>query len=297
VDGWAAVPPASLEQAAGALNAAAAAIERVTPGRRAIPIGFATVPVAFAFIATLVAVPAMQRLMTPQNAEMFAWLAALSDPRQDERLSDPALRDAAERYVAERYRSVLADGRVWSMMGGGQGNMNRLRQTAEDILARHPSVSSDEMAQLTVTLAPDIEARRQFATNFDAIASTVPVMSTLFVALGLLVAFVASMLSAGAMPGGIATQTVGLGVVRRDGRAIGRGRSIVRAIVVWAPAIAWFVYLAMSPRIQGFVPNPPNPMRGAILVLGTMALGAIWTIVRATRGPHDFVARTWVVPR
>jgi DNA-directed RNA polymerase specialized sigma24 family protein len=49
--------------------------------------------------------------------------------------------------------------------------------------------------------------------------------------------------------------------------------------------------------IQGFVPNPPNPTRGTLLVLGTMALGAIWTVVRTTRGPHDFVAGTWVVPR
>lgn len=297
VNGWAAAPPASLEEAAGAVQSAAAAVERVTPARRAIPIALATAPVVFGFIATLVAVPAMQRFANPQNAEVLAWLGALTDPRTDDRLSDPAIRDAAERYVAERYRSVLADGSFWSMTTG-QGNLNSLRQTAEDILARHPSVSTDEMAQLSVTLAPEIEARRQFSASFgEGLRSVLPVMSMLFVAAALVIAFVASMFSAVAMPGGIATQTVGLGVVRRDGREIGRVRSLVRTLVVWTPAIAWFVYLEMSPKIQGFVPNPPNPMRGALLVLGTMALGAIWTVVRTTRGPHDFVAGTWVVPR
>jgi eukaryotic-like serine/threonine-protein kinase len=297
VNGWAAAPPASLEEAAGAVQSAAAAIERVTPARRAIPIALATAPVVFGFIATLVAVPAMQRLANPQNAEVFAWLGALIDPHTDSRVSDPAIRNAVERYVAERYRSVLTDERFWSMTTG-QGNLNRLRQTARDILARHPSVSADEMVQLSVTLAPEIEKRRQFSAYVgEGVGSVLPVMSTLFVAAALFVAFVASMFSAIAMPGGIATHTVGLGVVRRDGREIGRVRSLVRVLIVWTPAIAWFVYLVMSPKIQGFVPNPPNPMRGALLVLGTMALGAIWTVVRTTGGPHDFVAGTWVVPR
>lgn len=297
VNGWAAAPPASLAAAADAVQSAAAAVERVTPARRAIPIGLAAAPVVFGFITALVAAPAMQRLANPQYAEVFAWLGELNDQRTDSRLSDPAIRDAVERYVAGRYRSVLADGRFWSMTTG-QGNTNRLRQTAEDILARHPSVSADEMAQLSVTLAPEIEERRQFSAYVGGgVESVLPVMSTLFVAGALFVAFVASMFSAIAVPGGIATQTVGLGVIRRDGGEIGRVRSFVRALVVWTPAIAWFVYLGMSPKVQGFVPNPPNPMRGAFLVLGTMALGAIWTVVRTTRGPHDFVAGTWVVPR
>jgi len=297
VDGWAVTPPASLEAASGAVNSAAAAVERVTPTLRAIPIALATAPVAFALIAALVAVPAMQRFTNSQSAEVLAWLGALSDPRTDSRLSDPVLRDAAERFVAERYRSVLADGSFWSM-STGKGNMNRLRQTAEDILARHPSVSADDMVQLAVALAPEIEARRQFSASFgESLGSVLPVMNMLFVAAALVIAFVASMFSAVAMPGGIATQNVGLGVVRRNGLEIGRRRSLVRALVVWAPAIAWFVYLEMSPKVQGIVPNPSNPMRGTILVLGTMALGAIWSVVRTTRGPHDLVAGTWVVPR
>jgi len=297
VEGWSVAAPASLEEAAGAVHSAAAAIERVTPARRAIPIALATAPVVFGFIGALVAVPAMQRFTNPQSAEMIAWLGALADPRADSRLSDPGIRDAAERYVAERYRSVLADGSFWSMLRS-DGNVNPLRQSAEDILARHPSVSADEMAQLSVTLAPEIEARRQLGASFEQnLGSVLPVMNMLFVTVALVITCIASMFSALVRPGGIATQTVGLGVVRRDGTEIGRVRSLVRALVVWAPVIAWFVYLVMSPKIQGFIPNPPDPTRGTLLVLGTMALGAFWTVLRTTRGPHDFVTDTWVVPR
>jgi hypothetical protein len=239
----------------------------------------------------------MQRIMNPQNAEMLAWLSALSNPRRDDRLSDPVLRDA--RTVCGRTLSIRARGRrvLVNDHGPDKGNLNRLRQTAEDILARHPSVSTAAMAHLSVALAPDIEGRRQFSASFDALESMLPVMNMMLVALGVGVAFVANIVSAIAKPGGIAAHTVGLGVVTREGREIGRGRSLLRALVVWAPAIAWFVYLAMSPKVQGFVPNPPNPTRGTLLVLGTMALGAIWTVVRTTRGPHDFVAGMWVVRR
>ena len=47
VDGWAGTPPASLDEASGAVNSAAAAVERVTRTLRAIPMALATVPVAF----------------------------------------------------------------------------------------------------------------------------------------------------------------------------------------------------------------------------------------------------------
>ena len=68
-------------------------------------------------------------------------------------------------------------------------------------------------------------------------------------------------------------------------------------LVAWAPAIAWLLYLAASPRVQGFVPTPPNPLLGAMLTVAAMAIGALLTIARPARGPHDWLLGTWVVPR
>jgi hypothetical protein len=263
---------------------------------RSLPIALSTAPVVIAAIATFVVAPAMQRFSNPDTAELLAWLGELTDPSGDSRLADPATRQAAEAYVAERYRAELVDGGVWSITTD-QGDMRPLRQTAEGLLARHPVVTPEEMARLSATLAPEIEERRQFSASVGAgLGAVLPVMRMMFIAVALAIALAVCLCSAIAVPGGIATQTIGLGVVRQDGRPIGRLRSALRALIAWAPAIAWFIYLAMSPKVQGFVPNPPNPMGGALLVLGVMAVGAIWTLVRTMRGPHDLIAGTWVVP-
>ena len=108
---------------------------------------------------------------------------------------------------------------------------------------------------------------------------------------------VLSLVSAALVPGGIAMRTLGYTVVSREGREIGRGRSLLRAVAAWLPAIVWLAYLAASPKIQRFVPAPPAPWLGVALALGVLTAGAIWTIVRPARGPHDRLLGTWVVVR
>ena len=93
------------------------------------------------------------------------------------------------------------------------------------------------------------------------------------------------------------TRLLGNAVITGDGREIEPRRSMSRALIAWAPAIAWFVYLAASPKVQGFVPTPPNPLLGLAVTLGALAVGAALTIARPSRGPHDWLLGTWVVPR
>jgi hypothetical protein len=40
-----------------------------------------------------------------------------------------------------------------------------------------------------------------------------------------------------------------------------------------------------------------SPLVPAGATLAVLAAGAIWTIARRSRGPHDVLAGTWVVPR
>ena len=98
-------------------------------------------------------------------------------------------------------------------------------------------------------------------------------------------------------PGGVFTRMLGHAVIRGDGREIGRFLSLARVLVAWAPAIAWLLYLASSPRVQGFVPTPPNPTLGALVTLAALGIGAVFTIARPEQGPHDWLLGTWVVPR
>jgi hypothetical protein len=116
-------------------------------------------------------------------------------------------------------------------------------------------------------------------------------------AIALLPVLLLSLLSALVVPGGVFTRLLGHAVVKSDGTEIGRTLSVARVIVAWAPAIAWLLYLASSPKVQGFVPTPPNPLLGAMLTVAAMAIGALFTIARPARGPHDWLLGTWVVPR
>jgi hypothetical protein len=99
------------------------------------------------------------------------------------------------------------------------------------------------------------------------------------------------------VPGGLVSRQVGLATVTRSGREVTRVRSLVRTLVAGMPAIAWVTYLAFSPKVQGVVPTPPNPMTATLVTVGILAVGVVWTIVRRTRGPHDLLTGTWVVPR
>ena len=65
----------------------------------------------------------------------------------------------------------------------------------------------------------------------------------------------------------------------------------------WGLAILLLAYLAASPRVQGFVPTPSNPVTAVLVTVGVFAVGHAWTVLRRTRGPHDILTGTWVVPR
>ena len=93
----------------------------------------------------------------------------------------------------------------------------------------------------------------------------------------------------------MATRLIGLAVVRRDGNEIGRGRSLARTLIAWAPILPWLV-LFPNPTVMGFGPASPVPVLAISLAFGAMIAGVVWTIA-ADRGLHDRIAGTWVVPR
>ena len=99
------------------------------------------------------------------------------------------------------------------------------------------------------------------------------------------------------MPGGLGTRALRHAVVGRDGREIGRVRSTVRLLIAWSPAIAWVAYVGnpMFGDVRAMSPDAAYAMGN--LALLSMAAGALWTIAVPWRGPHDYVAGTWVVPR
>jgi hypothetical protein len=259
----------------------------------------AAVPlVGIVTLITLVAMPTMNRLFGLETTEMLGLLESLSAPTppRGSRLVDPAVRQAMEIYVAGKHSERLRDRRFWNSPVMQQGIAKRLQPTAESVAARHPSVSPQELALATTTIAPELARlrTRQRGQNFSNLT---PIVVTSVSAGLLLLILLPSIVSSLIVPGGLFTRMLGHAVVTRNGHEIGRMLSLGRVLVAWAPAIAWLLYLASSPKVQGFVPNPPNPLLGTFLTLAALGIGVVFTIVRPERGPHDWLFGTWVVPR
>ena len=293
---WAHQSPPALDEARTDLVRAAALPDRVARARRALPLALAMIPAVFLVgFTTLVMLPAMGQLFNQDTNQMLSFLETLRDPspRSQSRVANPEVRQAIEIYLAGRYGDRLRSDDFWN--GEIMKRLGpRLRPTAAAIVERHPSVTRDELARATEILAPELQRRSQRREN---IADLSPIIIMSVTAIAMLPVLVLSIVSSLIVPGGVFTRMLGHAVVTSNGAEIGRTLSLMRVLVAWAPAIAWLLYLASSPKVQGFVPTPPNPLLGAMLTLAAMAIGAMLTIARPEKGPHDWLLGTRVVTR
>jgi hypothetical protein len=126
----------------------------------------------------------------------------------------------------------------------------------------------------------------------------VSIVASTLLALVTALMMICHVISSLVVPGGVVTRFNGLAVVTADGHPLGRARSLFRALLVWSPAVLWFVVLAASRRNpDDGIPLPSSPMLLVVLTYLLLAAGAIATLVRPQRGPHDRLAGSWVIPR
>ena len=244
-------------------------------------------------------VPTLYGFLT-QNVEMIGLLQSLAQPNPppESRLADPEYRGAVERHLVGRYGAVLNDDGFWKSPIMQARGMRDLRRTAAEIMARRPSVSADELARASAIVASErARAEQRRPPRQGGFTEIGGIILGALAALSLLFVLGCSVVSSTIVPGGVVTRLLGLAVVTRDGTEISRWRSLVRVLVAWLPAIVWLTWLAASPKIQRFVPTRAASLPIAGLALGALAIGAIWTIARPARGPHDWLTGTWVAPR
>ena len=127
---------------------------------------------------------------------------------------------------------------------GQDGDRPELRRLASDIATRYPSVTAEELARSRETIQPTLDRVRP--PQSLGVASPGVIVLNLMAAMASLLVLFCSIVSSIAVPGGVATRLIGLAVVTRDGNEIGRGRSLARTLIAWAPILAWLV----------LVPNP-----------------------------------------
>jgi eukaryotic-like serine/threonine-protein kinase len=296
---WSSQAPPDLDGARADLTAIARSQSGVRRSRRAIPIALAATPAAVVVVAAALLLPYLYRFMTNrETVEILSALSALQNPNpRDARLRDPEIREAIERYLAGRYGSVLEDDRFWStlIMQRLSGN---LRPVARDLLARHDNVSRDEVTRAAEAIAPERTRWAQESNvQIRGLLQIAGIIVTALTALVIALVLGLSLVSAVLVPGGMLLRVLGYAVITGDGREVGRGRSLARVVVAWAPALVWLAYLLASPKIQGFAPTPSAPWLALSLTFGLLTIGAVWTLMRRTRGPHDWLVGTWVAPR
>ena len=128
----------------------------------------------------------------------------------------------------------------------------------------------------------------------DMSAST-RAMTTMAVAFAVGISLVFALLSSILVPGGVVTRMSGLAIVTGNNVEIDRARSLVRALIAWSPAIAWIAWLSVGPG-QIWTRDPRAPIE-AILALTLLSAGAGVALFNVSRGVHDRIVGTWVVPR
>jgi len=300
LDRWSGPDLSTLADARNTLTSMAGAPNYVHWWRRGIPGTLAAAPVALMLIVTAVVVPALGRFQSSETMGMMNLLGVLQDtPRADNPMQRPEVRNAAEIAIAGRYSHLIRDESFWKA-GVVRSLAPDYRSLAEDILKRHPDISAAQLAAAEEILKNVREEQEQLRgrprTERSVLELSGVIVSTL-TALALALVLVVCLVSSLAAPGGLVSRNLGLAAVTRAGREISRARSGARVLVAGLPGIVWFVYLAVSPKVQGFVPTPPRPITATVITITVLALGFVWTAARRTRGPHDVLTGTWVVPR
>lgn len=284
---WSHEAPRSLEEAQAQLSEATASPERVSRWRRAVPIAMTAVPALLIGLSSLAVLPRPEVLiLTPEHREMIGLLQVLR--------SSPESRVAIETYLAGQHGAVLRNTSFWNTRIKEGGDMPELSRLASDIATRYPSVTAEELARSRETIRPILDRVRP--PQSLGVASPRVIVVNLMAAVMSLMFLFCSIVSSIAVPGGAATRMIGLAVVTRDGNEIGRGRSLARTLIAWAPILAWLV-LFPNPIVMGFGPASPLPVLAISLAFGAMIAGVVWTIAAADRGLQDCIAGTWVVPR
>jgi len=270
--------------------------DRATSVRRALPVTLTMVPIVAMAVAALAAMPAMRTMRTFEHASMIWWLDALRDPAPAGRFGNAGVRDSAERYVAARFRASLSDEKFWSTVTAQPAQQAARHTLARQLLERYPD--SDRLDAIVVQLGPEIDrATTESRIVSERAGAFVALIASTLSAIVLVSMMIAHLVSAAAVPGGVVARAAGLAIVTSQGREASRLRSIGRALIAWSPVLVWCLYLATSPKGADVVPVPHWPMLAALLTNGVLAVGALATVLRPSRGLHDALAKVWVVPR
>jgi hypothetical protein len=139
--------------------------DRVHWWRRALPGALASAPVGLMLVVSIAIIPALQAFSDSDTNAMLNLLGALKSTTlpAGSPMREPAVRAAAEVAIAGRYAQRIRDEEFWNA-GVVRSLVPDYRALAEDILARHPKVSAEQLAAAEVVMK---EARSRGSKSLD----------------------------------------------------------------------------------------------------------------------------------
>jgi uncharacterized RDD family membrane protein YckC len=249
-----------LAELVGDLSVVTASAGAVTRSRRAGPLFVAAAPVLLMMLAAVIAIETNE-VLPHDRFVATELLEALEDER------DPARQQALKVYLAGTFRSELdATDAPWKAMAPTEA----------------------EVAEAATLLdATRRRAEERFLKQDNA--------TTLFLALlltGAGMSLFGGLVSVALRPSGLVMSSLGLAVVTRQGRQIGRVRAVLRLVVAWSPLLVYGVLL-WWPATRGAMYS----IVVASLAAMPTVIGFVWSVLRPTRGPHDLIVGTSIGAR
>jgi len=184
-------------------------------------------------------------------------------------------------YVAGKLRGAGSDSSVTQ-------RLQRI-SAVKDLLAANPSPSNSEMARAEEQLRPFLEkTRREKAESKTPIHMAKRFLEG-FVASSTFIMIVKILLAL-VLPARLAWGPRACVVVTSDGRPAARLRAFFRMLVAGAP-----VLLAAVPTIGHVSKKIPYAVTPIMILV--LLVGIAWSIASPSRGLHDRIAGTWLVPK
>jgi hypothetical protein len=214
----------------------------------------------------------------------------LGNPPRTER--DQQQRQALEIYIAGHLSKPISDPAIWNSPYAMAMIPERWRQTAEQIIATHPSPSQQELAEATTQVKPLLEKKSPFDSLSDPLI--LMVVGLTYTGLVALLSLACALL----FRGGLVLRLLGVAVVKRDGSRASRLRVFWRSLVAWSPLALLPALVGLA--LWGFMPSGKEYTPSGLTPFITLAIYValvIWSTLLPERGLQDRLAGTWLVPR
>jgi hypothetical protein len=194
-----------------------------------------------------------------------------------------------ETYLAGRFRPLITNGVKWNGAMARAILTPEQRAAAERMVAAHPETSPEEFAQASTAVESQYPTIRAAARVPAASTEMVPWLLALIL-YGHVVVWVVipSLVGAVVFGRGLAMHTLGIAVVRPDGKP-SRWRSLQRALGAWLPFLLSPIGVNAAKKVVGV----NSALVAAAIVLGLATLFSL----ALRRSLQDRLAGTYLVPK